>query len=146
MQHYFWRVVDYEGEVQRCHVSKKRNIRGVGKSFLKSVKKHAYPKIITIERLASYGAVFKAIGIERMEKTGRRLKELLRECIRIFRSGNGRGQCNASGAWQVYKNLDMVKDKIVKDKHATISIWNGILFAGKHKSENERSRSMGGAI
>ncbi|WP_440131366.1 hypothetical protein [Bartonella choladocola] len=43
MQHYFWRVVDHEGEVQRCRVSKKRNIRGVGKSILKSVKKHAYP-------------------------------------------------------------------------------------------------------
>ncbi|WP_210327950.1 MULTISPECIES: hypothetical protein [Bartonella] len=90
--------------------------------------------------------MFKAIGIERTEEKGRRLKELLRECIRIFRSDDGRGRGNASGAWQVYKNSHMVKDKIVKDKHATISIWNGILFAGKHKSENERSRSMGGAI
>ncbi len=90
--------------------------------------------------------MFKAIGIERMEKTGRRLKELLRECILVYRSDDGRGRGNASGAWQVYKNSHMVKDKIVKDKHATILIWNGILFAGKHESENERLRLMGGAI
>lgn len=56
---------------------KETQYQDVGKFILKSVKKHAYPKIITTERLAFYGAVFKAIGIERIEETVRRLKELL---------------------------------------------------------------------
>ncbi|WP_318655614.1 DDE-type integrase/transposase/recombinase [Bartonella apis] len=53
VQHYLLRAVYHEAEVPECHVSKKRNIRGVGKFILKSLKKRGYPKIIKTERFLS---------------------------------------------------------------------------------------------
>jgi len=60
---YFWRAVDHEGEVLECFVTKRRN-KAAAKTFLiKTMRKHGSPKIITTDKLASYGVAFREIGV-----------------------------------------------------------------------------------
>ena len=60
---YLWRAVDHEGEVLECFVTKRRNKAAAKKFIIKTMRKHGSPKIITTDKLASYGAVFYEIGI-----------------------------------------------------------------------------------
>jgi len=53
---YLWRAVDHKGEVLEFLVTKRRN-------FSKIIRKHGSPKIIATDKLASYGAAFRRIGI-----------------------------------------------------------------------------------
>jgi len=60
---YLWRAVDHEGEVLECYVTKRRN-KTVTKNFLiKTMRKYGSSKIITTDKLASYGADFREIEI-----------------------------------------------------------------------------------
>ena len=60
---YLWRAGDHEGEVLECYVTKRRN-KAVAKKFLiKTMRKHGSPKIITTDKLASYGSTFREIGV-----------------------------------------------------------------------------------
>ena len=60
---YLWRAVDHEGEVLECYVTKRRNKSAAKKFLIKIMRKHGSPKIITTDKLASYGAAFREIGI-----------------------------------------------------------------------------------
>ena len=59
---YLWRAVDNEGEVLECYVSKRPNKAAEKKFLIKTMRKHGSPKIITTDKLASYGAAFREIG------------------------------------------------------------------------------------
>ena len=61
--HYLWRAVDHEGEVLECYVTKRRNKAAAKKFLIKTMRKHGSPKIITTDKLASYGAAFREIGV-----------------------------------------------------------------------------------
>ena len=60
---YLWRAVDHEGEVLECFVTKRRNKAAAKKFLIKTMRKHGSPKIITTDKLTSYGAAFREIGV-----------------------------------------------------------------------------------
>jgi len=60
---YLWRAVDHEGEVLECFVTKQRNKAAAKKFLIKTMRKHGAPKIITTDKLPSYGAAFREIGV-----------------------------------------------------------------------------------
>ena len=60
---YLWRAVDHEGEVLECFVTKRRNKAAAKKFLIKTMRKHGSPKIITTDKLGSYGAALREIGV-----------------------------------------------------------------------------------
>lgn len=69
--HYLWRAVDHEGEVLEVYASKQRD-RKTALCFLKRAKKrYGRPQAIVTDRLRSYGAAMKDIGIEGRQVCGR---------------------------------------------------------------------------
>ena len=69
---YLWRAVDHEGEVLECFVTKRRNKAAAKKFLIKAMRKHGSPKIITTDKLPSYGAAFREIGIANKQLCGGR--------------------------------------------------------------------------
>ncbi|MDC3264896.1 IS6 family transposase [Planktomarina temperata] len=69
---YLWRAVDHEGEVLECYVTKRRNKAAAKKFLIKTMRKHGSPKIITTDKLASYGAAFREIGVADRQLCGGR--------------------------------------------------------------------------
>ena len=69
---YLWRAVDHEGEVLECYVSKRRDRHAARKFLIKTMRKHGSPKIITTDKLASYCAAFREIGVAEQQLCGGR--------------------------------------------------------------------------
>ncbi|MGB5212666.1 MAG: IS6 family transposase, partial [Anderseniella sp.] len=69
--HYLWRAVDHEGEVLESFVTKRRDRKAALKFFRKSMKRYGQPHVIVTDKLRSYGAAMKAIGISNKQETGR---------------------------------------------------------------------------
>ena len=69
---YLWRAVDHEGEVLECFVTKRRNKAAAKKFPIKIMRKHGSPKIITTDKLPSYCAAFREIGIADKQLCGGR--------------------------------------------------------------------------
>ena len=61
--HYLWRAVDHEGEVLESFVTNRRDQNAALKFLRKSMKRHGQPHVIVTDKLRSYGAAMKAIGI-----------------------------------------------------------------------------------
>jgi putative transposase len=69
---WLWRAVDDEGEVLDVLVQKRRNIRAAKRSFRKLLKNTGVqPEIIRTDRLASYRAAARELGISRGHRPGR---------------------------------------------------------------------------
>ena len=63
-QMYLWRAVDDEGEVLEVLVQRRRNKAAARKLIRKLLRKHGFaPTWVTTDKLRSYGAVFKEIGL-----------------------------------------------------------------------------------
>jgi putative transposase len=63
--HYLWRAVDHEGEVLEVFATKRRD-RKAALAFLKrAMKRYGRPQAIVTDRLRSYAAAMKDIGVER---------------------------------------------------------------------------------
>jgi putative transposase len=60
---YLWRAVDHEGEVLECYVTRWRNKAAAKKFLIKAMRKHGLPKVIITDKLGSYGAACREIGI-----------------------------------------------------------------------------------
>ncbi len=69
---YLWRAVDHEGEVLECYVSKKRDRRAAKKFLIKIMRKHGSPHVITTDKLPSYRAVFRELGVADRQLCGGR--------------------------------------------------------------------------
>jgi putative transposase len=64
---YPWRAVDHEGEVLEVFATKRRD-RKAALAFLKrAMKRNGSPHAIVTDRLRSYGAAMKEIGVERRQ-------------------------------------------------------------------------------
>ncbi len=70
-QHYLWRAVDHEGEVLESYVTKRRDKKAALKLLRKSMRRHGSPEVLATDRLRSYGAAMKEIGIRDRQETGR---------------------------------------------------------------------------
>ena len=71
--HYLWRAVDHEGEVLESYVTKRRDRKAALKFLRKLMKRYGQPHRIVTDRLRSYGAAMKEMGIAEKQQTGRRM-------------------------------------------------------------------------
>ena len=62
-RHYLWRAVDHEGEVLERYVTKRRDCGAALKFLRKSMKRHGRPHILVTDKLRSYGAALKELGV-----------------------------------------------------------------------------------
>jgi len=70
-RHYLWRAVDHEGEVLESFVTKTRGKKSALKFLRKSLKRHGPAQAIVTDRLRSYGAALRKLGIRDRQETGR---------------------------------------------------------------------------
>ena len=70
-QMYLWRAVDDEGEVLEVLIQRRRNKAAARKLIRKLLKKHGFaPTRVTTDKLRSYGAAFKEIGLSADHEQG----------------------------------------------------------------------------
>ena len=83
--HYLWRAVDHEGEVLEVYATKRRDHR-VALEFLKrAMKRYGRPASIVTDRLRSYGAAMKDIGVEDRQVCGQWLNNRAENSHQPFR-------------------------------------------------------------
>ncbi len=70
-RHYLWRAVDHEGEVLESFVTKTRDKKAALKFLKKTLKRHGRSDEIVTDRLRSYGAALRELGISDRQQTGR---------------------------------------------------------------------------
>ncbi len=70
-RHYLWRAVDHEGEVLESFVTKTRDKTAALKFLKKTLKRHGRSNEIVTDRLRSYGAALRELGISDRQETGR---------------------------------------------------------------------------
>jgi putative transposase len=86
---YLWRAVDHEGEVLEVFATKRRD-RKAALAFLKrAMKRYGRPQAIVTDRLRSYGAAMKEIGVERRQVCGRWLNNRAENSHQPFRRREG---------------------------------------------------------
>ncbi len=78
--HYLWRAVDHEGEVLEVFATKRRDRRAALKFLKRTMKRYGRPWAIVTDRLRSYGAAMKVIGIVDRQECGRWLSVRPRSC------------------------------------------------------------------
>jgi putative transposase len=71
LTHYLWRTVDHEGEILEIYVTKRRDCKAALKFLRKSMTRHGQPKVIVTDKLRSYCAGLKDIGMPDDRETGR---------------------------------------------------------------------------
>ncbi len=69
--HYLWRAVDYEGEVLESVVTKRRDKRAALKLLRKLMRNFGNPETIVTDKLKSYGAALRDLGVTGHETNGR---------------------------------------------------------------------------
>jgi transposase-like protein len=69
--HYLWRAVDHGGEVLESFVTKTRDQKAASKFLRKTLKRHGRSDEIVTDRLRSYGAALRDLGISDRQETGR---------------------------------------------------------------------------
>ena len=83
--YYLWRAVDHEGEVLEAFVTKRRDRRAARRFLKKTMKRYGRPEIIVTDKLRSYQAAMKEIGIEARQETGRWLNNRAENSHQPFR-------------------------------------------------------------
>ena len=70
-RHYLWRAVDHEDEVLESFATKTRDKKAALKFLKKPLKRHGRAAEVVTDRLRSYGAVLRELGIGDRQETGR---------------------------------------------------------------------------
>jgi putative transposase len=83
--HYLWRAVDHEGEVLEGFVSKKRDRKAALKFLRKTMRRHGHPHVFVTDKLRSYGAALKDLGLTDDRETGRWLNNRAENSHQPFR-------------------------------------------------------------
>ena len=83
--YYLWRAVDHEGEVLESFVTRKRDRKAAMTFLRKIMRRYGDPKAIVTDRLRSYRAAMKEIGIESRHETGRWLNNRAENSHQPFR-------------------------------------------------------------
>nr|WP_291896731.1 DDE-type integrase/transposase/recombinase [Maricaulis sp.] len=68
---YLWRAVDHEGEVLEAFVTKRRDRKAVLKFLRKAMKRYGAPERVVTDKLPSYRAALRELGIASRQETGR---------------------------------------------------------------------------
>ena len=83
--HYLWCVVDHEGEVLEVFATRRRDRMAALKFLKRAMKRYGRPKAIVTDRLRSYGAALKVIGIVERQECGRWLNNRAENSHQPFR-------------------------------------------------------------
>jgi|SRR6185312_14079866 len=62
---YLWRAVDHEGEVLEAVATKTRDRKAATKLLKRLINRYGRPKEIVADKLRSYGAAMKDLGLDR---------------------------------------------------------------------------------
>ncbi len=87
--HYLWRAVDHEGEVLEVFATKRRDRRAALKFLKRTMKRYGRPRSIITDRLRSYGAAMKAMGIVERQECDRWLNNRAENSHQPFRRREG---------------------------------------------------------
>ena len=87
--HYLWRAVDHEGEVLEVFATKRRDRRAALKFLKKVMKRYGRPWVIVTDRLRSYCAAMKVVGISDRQVCGRWLNNRAENSHQPFRRREG---------------------------------------------------------
>ena len=87
--HYLWRAVDHEGEVLEVFATKRRDRRAALKFLKRAMKRYGVPRVIVTDRLRSYGAAMKDIGVEDRQLCGRWINNRAENSHQPFRRREG---------------------------------------------------------
>ena len=87
--HYLWRAVDHEGEVLEVFATKQRDRKAALKFLRRAMKRYGRPKEIVTDRLRSYGAAMKSIGMANRQLCGRWLNNRAENSHQPFRRREG---------------------------------------------------------
>ena len=86
---YLWRAVDHEGEVLEAFATKRRD-RKAALAFLKrAIERYGRPEAIVTDRLRSYRAAMKVIGISDRQECGRWINSRAENSHQPFRRREG---------------------------------------------------------
>ena len=83
--HYLWRAVDHEGEVLEVFATKRRDRKAALKFLKRTMKRYGRPWSIVTDRLRSYRAAMKAIGVADRQECGRWLNNRAENSHQPFR-------------------------------------------------------------
>ena len=70
-RHYLWRAVDHEGEVLESFVTRARDKKAALKFLKKALRRHGPCERYITDKLRSYGAGLKELGVGDRQETGR---------------------------------------------------------------------------
>ena len=87
--HYLWRALDHEGEVLEVFATKRRERRAALKFLKRTMKRYGGPRVIVTDRLGSYGAAMKVIGVEDRQICGQWLNNRAENSRQPFRRRAG---------------------------------------------------------
>ena len=87
--HYVWRAVDHEGEVLEVFATKRRDRKAALKFLKRAIKRHGGPQAIVTDRLRSYRAAMKVIGVSDRQECGRWLNNRAENSHQPFRRREG---------------------------------------------------------
>ncbi len=87
--HYLWRAVDHEGEVLEVFATKRRDRRAALKFLKRAMKRYGGPRSIVTDRLRSYRAAMKIVGVAGRQKCGRWLNNRAENSHQPFRRREG---------------------------------------------------------
>ncbi len=87
--HYLWRAVDHEGEVLEVFATKRRDRKAALASLKRAMKRYGQPQSIVTDRLPSYGAAMKEVGVEQRQLCGRWLNNRAENAHQPFRRRAG---------------------------------------------------------
>ncbi len=82
---YLWRAVDSEGAVLEAFVTRKRDKKSALKFLRKAMKRYGQPKTIVTDKLRSYRAALKEVGLEARQETRRWLNNRAENSHQPFR-------------------------------------------------------------
>ena len=136
---YLWRAVDHEGEVLECFVTKRRNKAAAKKFLIKIMRKHGSPKIITTDKLTSYGAAFREIGVVDRQLCGGRANNRCENSHLPFR--------RQERAMQKFKSCAMLQNlPVITPRYTTTSTTKDIFKTDRLISKNAVPLSLSGSI
>ena len=69
--YYRWRTIDHDGEVMESFVTKRRDRKAALRFLRKVIKRNGSPKVIVTDKVRSYRAAMKEIGVDNRQETGR---------------------------------------------------------------------------
>ncbi len=141
-RHYLWRAVDHEGEVLESFVTKTRDRKAALKFLKKSLKRYGRAEEIVTDRLRSYGAALREIGISGKQETARwlnnraenshlpfRRRERAMLRFRRMRTLQMFASVHASVTNHFNQQRSLASRPIFKQNRAALAEWRGLCAA-----------------